>query len=96
MTFPLFDLAGLMGFDMDIAYSDVPAKYFARDMTFIANPVELARHSNFLFVTLAASTVSRHIDSKPVIEALGPEGVLINISRASNIDEDALLDALEP
>jgi lactate dehydrogenase-like 2-hydroxyacid dehydrogenase len=30
-----------------------------------------------------------------VIEALGPEGMLINISRAPNIDEEALLDALE-
>jgi lactate dehydrogenase-like 2-hydroxyacid dehydrogenase len=30
-----------------------------------------------------------------VIKALGPEGMLINISRASNIDEAALLDALE-
>jgi lactate dehydrogenase-like 2-hydroxyacid dehydrogenase len=30
-----------------------------------------------------------------VIEALGPEGMLINISRASNIDEEALLAALE-
>ena len=32
---------------------------------------------------------------KEVIEALGPEGMLINISRASNIDEEALLEALE-
>jgi lactate dehydrogenase-like 2-hydroxyacid dehydrogenase len=85
----------LKGFDMDIAYSDVSAKDFAKDMTFIPDPVELARHSDFLFVTLAASAVTRHIVSKPVIEALGPEGMLINISRASNIDEDALLDALE-
>lgn len=29
-----------------------------------------------------------------MIEAVGPEGVLINISRASNIDEEALLAAL--
>ncbi len=85
----------LKGFDMDIAYSDVSAKDYAKDMTFIADPVELARHSDFLFVTLAASAVTRHIVSKNVIEALGPEGMLINISRASNIDEDALLDALE-
>ena len=85
----------LKGFDMDIAYSDVSAKDFAKDMTFIADPVELARHSDFLFVTLAASAATRHIVSKDVIEALGPEGMLINISRASNIDEDALLDALE-
>ena len=85
----------LKGFDMDIAYSDVSARDFAKDMTFIADPVELARHSDFLFVTLAASAVTRHIVSKPVIEALGADGMLINISRASNIDEDALLDALE-
>lgn len=85
----------LKGFDMDIAYSDVSARDFAKDMTFIADPVELAKHSDFLFVTLAASAVTRHIVSKPVMEALGPEGMLINISRASNIDEDALLDALE-
>ncbi|WP_105435012.1 2-hydroxyacid dehydrogenase [Neorhizobium tomejilense] len=85
----------LNGFDMDIAYSDVAAKPYAEGMTFIADPVELARHSDFLFVTLAASTVTRHIVSRHVIEALGPEGMLINISRASNIDEEALLAALE-
>ncbi|MBX4901179.1 2-hydroxyacid dehydrogenase [Rhizobium bangladeshense] len=85
----------LKGFDMDIAYSDVSAKDYAKDMTFIADPVELARHADFLFVTLAASAATRHIVSKNVIEALGPEGMLINISRASNIDEEALLDALE-
>ncbi len=85
----------LRGFDMDIAYSDVAAKDFAKDMTFIADPVELAWHSEFLFVTLAASAATRHIVSKDVIEALGPEGMLVNISRASNVDEDALLDALE-
>ncbi|MFB9948338.1 2-hydroxyacid dehydrogenase [Rhizobium puerariae] len=85
----------LKGFDMDIAYSDVAAKPYADGMTFIADPVELARHSDFLFVTLAASAATRHIVSKDVIAALGPEGMLINISRASNIDEEALLEALE-
>ncbi|UIK08143.1 2-hydroxyacid dehydrogenase [Neorhizobium galegae] len=85
----------LKGFDMDIAYSDVAEKPFADGMTFIADPVELARHSDFLFVTLAASTVTRHIVSRNVIAALGPDGMLINISRASNIDEEALLEALE-
>nr|MCU0901541.1 2-hydroxyacid dehydrogenase [Cypionkella sp.] len=55
----------------------------------------LAARSDFLFVTLAASAATRHIVGAKVIEALGPEGMLINISRASNIDEAALLDALE-
>ena len=85
----------LAGFDMDIAYTDVSAKDFAKDWTFVADPVALAARSDFLFVTLAASAATRHIVGTSVIEALGPEGMLINISRASNIDEDALLDALE-
>jgi lactate dehydrogenase-like 2-hydroxyacid dehydrogenase len=85
----------LAGFDMDIAYSDVGPKDFAPDWTFIADPQALAERSDFLFVTLAASAETRHIVDQKVIEALGPDGMLINISRASNIDEDALLDALE-
>lgn len=85
----------LAGFDMEIAYSDVSAKDFARDWEFIADPVALAQRSDFLFVTLAASAATRHIVGAKVIEALGPEGMLINISRASNIDEEALLEALE-
>ncbi|RVD29754.1 2-hydroxyacid dehydrogenase [Mesorhizobium sp. M4B.F.Ca.ET.017.02.2.1] len=85
----------LAGFGMDIAYSDVAPKDFAADWEFLADPVALARRSDFLFVTLAASAATRHIVDSEVIAALGEEGMLINISRASNIDEDALLDALE-
>ncbi len=85
----------LAGFDLDVAYSDIAAKDHASDWTYIADPVELARQSDFLFVTLAASAQTRHIVNKKVIEAVGPQGMIINISRASNIDENALLDALE-
>ena len=55
----------------------------------------LAERSDFLFVTLAASAATRHIVGREVIEALGPEGMLINVSRAANVDEEALLAALE-
>lgn len=85
----------LAGFDLDIAYSDVGPKDYAKQWRFIADPVELAAHSDFYFVTLAASAATRHIVNAKVVEALGPQGMLINISRASNIDESALLDALE-
>ncbi len=85
----------LSGFGLDISYSDVGAKDFARDWRFVPNAVELARGCDFLFVTLAASAQTRHIVNAEVIEALGPTGMVINISRASNIDEEALLDALE-
>lgn len=85
----------LKGFDMEISYSDVGPKSYAEGMTFVADQVELARNVDFLFVTLAASAETRHIVGRDVIAALGTEGMLINISRASNIDEEALLDALE-
>ncbi len=85
----------LTGFDMDIAYNATAPKDVAKDWTFIADPIELAARSDFLFVTLSASSETRHIVNRDVIQALGPHGMLINISRASNIDEDALLDALE-
>ena len=84
----------LAGFGMDIAYCDIAAKDYAADWTFLADAMALAQHSDFLFVTLAASAETRHIVGKDIINAVGPEGMIINISRASNIDEDALIAAL--
>ena len=85
----------LAGFDMQIAYSDMAPKDYAKQWDYVADPVALAARSDFLFVTLAASAATRHIVGAKVIEALGQKGMLINISRASNIDEEALLEALE-
>jgi len=85
----------LTGFDMDIAYCDVAPREHAAGWRFVADPVSLAREVEFLFVTLAASSATRHIVGGEVVEAVGPDGMIINISRAGNIDEDALLDALE-
>ncbi len=84
----------LAGFDMDIAYSDIAAKDYASDWTYFANPLALAQHSDFLFVTLAASAETHYIVNADFIEAVGPEGMIINISRAANIDENALITAL--
>ncbi|NNC24367.1 2-hydroxyacid dehydrogenase [Salinisphaera sp. USBA-960] len=84
----------LAGFDMDIAYSDITAKDEATDWTFVADPVELARRSDVLFVTLAASAKTRDIVNRNVIEAVGPDGMIVNVSRASNIDEEALIEAI--
>lgn len=84
----------LSGFDMEISYSDVAPKDYAGDWNFIASPVELARHSDFLFVAAAASKETRHIVNQEVLAALGPDGMLINVSRASNVDEEALIAAL--
>jgi lactate dehydrogenase-like 2-hydroxyacid dehydrogenase len=85
----------LESFGLDIAYSGPGRKDHAKPWAFFADVVELARHSDFFFVTLAASAATRQIVNANVLEALGPKGMLINISRASNIDEEALLNALE-
>ena len=85
----------LQGFGMDIAYSARSPKTTPENWAYIADPVALAARSDFLFLTLSASAETRHIVGPEVIKALGPEGMLINISRAGNIDEDALLHALE-
>ena len=84
----------LQGFGMDIAYSDLKPREDLADWTFMASAKELAHHADFLFVTLAATAKTRHIVDQEIIEAVGPEGMIINISRASNIDEEALIEAL--
>lgn len=85
----------LQGFGMKISYLSRAPKATPGDWTFVADPADLARASDFLFVTALADASTRHIVSQRVIEALGPDGMIINISRAQNIDEGALLDALE-
>lgn len=85
----------LQGFGMQIAYSARSPKDVPDDWQYIADPVALAERSDFLFVTALANAETRHIVGPAVIKALGPMGMLINISRAQNIDEIALLDALE-
>jgi lactate dehydrogenase-like 2-hydroxyacid dehydrogenase len=54
----------------------------------------LARDSDILFVACPATPQSRGLISADVIEALGPEGVLVNIARGAVVDEDALIAAL--
>ncbi|MBE0414640.1 2-hydroxyacid dehydrogenase [Yoonia sp.] len=85
----------LQGFDMQIAYSARAPKAGCDDWRFIADATALAEQSDVLFVTLAATPATRHIVNAGVLDALGPDGLLVNISRAQNVDETALLDALE-
>ena len=80
---------------MDIAYSDLAPRDDLPNWTFVASALDLATHADFFFVTLAASAKTRHIVNREVMNAVGPEGMIINISRASNIDEDALINALK-
>lgn len=87
----------LQGFGIEIAYSARAAKPAAEasGWAYLPDPVALAEWSDHMIVALAATPETRHIVGARVLEALGPEGTVINISRAANVDETALLDALE-
>ncbi len=85
----------LVGFDIPVAYFSRARKPDSSDWEYVDSPVALARWADVLFVTLAATPHTRHIVDREVLEALGPDGMLVNVSRAANVDEEALLDALE-
>ena len=56
---------------------------------------DLAEWSDVLIVTVAGGAGTRAIIDASVLQALGPQGYLVNVSRGSTVDEPALLDALE-
>jgi len=84
----------LVPFNMDISY-------FSRDeketpgWKYHSNIIELAAEVDVLFVCVSGGASTQNLIGKEALNALGPKGLLINISRGTTIDEDALLDALE-
>jgi lactate dehydrogenase-like 2-hydroxyacid dehydrogenase len=56
--------------------------------------VELAREVDCLMLTCKGGPDTTGLIGREVIEAIGPEGWLINISRGSVVDEPALVEAL--
>jgi lactate dehydrogenase-like 2-hydroxyacid dehydrogenase len=80
-------------FNLKIAYqgpnrkADVAYRYFA-------DPVALAKEADFLVAACPGGEATRGLVSRAVLEALGPQGVFVNISRGSVADEPALVAAL--
>jgi lactate dehydrogenase-like 2-hydroxyacid dehydrogenase len=82
------------GFDMTIGYfgrSAQPDTSFA----FHARLEDLAAASDFLICTLPGGAATSGLIGAQVFEALGPDGIFINVARGSVVDEAALLHALE-
>lgn len=84
----------LAAFDCDIAY-------FARSeregspYRFEPDLLALARNSEFLLVTLSGGESTRNMINASVLEALGADGILVNVSRGTTVDEPALIAALQ-
>ncbi len=81
------------GFGMQIAYcnrrrrDDVAYRY-------LPTPRDLAAESDFLVVSTVGGPSTRGLIDAAVLDALGPQGTLINVARGSIVDQPALIDAL--
>ncbi|CAN6456487.1 unnamed protein product [Victoria cruziana] len=64
------------------------------DYRFCSSIVDLAADSNILVLACSLTEETRHIVNQTVINALGPEGFIVNIGRGSLIDEPELVKAL--
>lgn len=81
-------------FNLKISYSG-PNKKSDVSWPYFADPVALAREVDFLVAACPGGEATRGLVSKAVIEALGSQGVFVNISRGSVADEPALIAALK-
>jgi lactate dehydrogenase-like 2-hydroxyacid dehydrogenase len=81
------------GFGMDIAYHgrhaqpDQPYRYFPALM-------DMAREVGILVVLVPETGDTRGMVTREIMQALGPEGMLINVARGPIVDEDALVELL--
>jgi lactate dehydrogenase-like 2-hydroxyacid dehydrogenase len=55
----------------------------------------MARDVDILLVIVPGGAQTRHMITAPVLEALGPDGIFINMARGSVIDEAVLIKALQ-
>ncbi len=62
--------------------------------TYVANRLDFARRSEVMIVATSGGPEARGLVDRAMIDALGPQGVIVNISRGSVIDEPELVAAL--
>lgn len=82
------------GFGCEIGYHnrrEAPGSPYS----YFPSLVGLAAWSDALVVAVAGGRGTEGLVGAETIAAIGPEGYLVNISRGSVVDEDALLEALE-
>lgn len=82
----------LVPFEVDISYfgrvrQAVPWRHFD-------SLPAMARHVDVLILSCPGGAATRHIVDAAVLQALGPDGVVVNVARGSVINEADLCDAL--
>ena len=84
--------AEVMG--MEISYWGRSAKPHL-PYTYEANLETLAKNCDILIAMMPGGDATRKIVSASVLQALGPDGLFINLARGSVVDEEALISALQ-
>lgn len=79
-------------FRMTVSYhnrseKDVPYRYYS-------SLLDMARDVDTLVIVVPGNPATHHLVDAAVLEALGPDGVLVNIGRGTVVDEAALIEAL--
>ena len=85
----------MIPFNINIHYFSRSKKDTPNNWKFYDDPVLLAKNVDFLFVALVGGVETQKFVSKDVIDGLSSDGILINISRGSTVDEEALITALQ-
>jgi hydroxypyruvate reductase len=83
----------LLAFDMLVSYTDISVQS-DQPFLFVPDLMSLAQNNDFLVITAAGGLASKKMVNLAVLEALGAEGILINVSRGSIVDEEALVQVL--
>ncbi len=83
----------LIGFDCAIAYHN-RRRIEGSPFRYAESPVELAESVDVLVIATTGERNTHKLVDRAVLNALGPEGYLINIARGSVVDEDALVELL--
>lgn len=79
-------------FDMSIAYTGRQPQ--AVEHAYFPSAAQLAAAVDFLVVAVGGGAGTQHLVDAQVLDALGPQGYLINVGRGSVVDEQALAQAL--
>ena len=82
-------------FASQIGYFSRRPKNEGTDYLYFDDPIALADWADILIVAVSGGPATSGLVDRKVIEALGPDGPLINVARGSVVDEPELVAALQ-
>ena len=81
------------GFDMQIVYHG-PREKPVSGFRYFDDLEAMARHVDCLAITCPLTAATRNLIDARILQALGPQGFLVNVARGAVVDEPALVAAL--